>query len=116
MFEDKRLHEAIAQTQARAQAFRPRLAAIHRVLTVLGKEVGDAILILLTFAILCAPVGIGLAATWAVGAMIGMFTGSHTLGWIAAIAVFVFLCRYVWGTRLQSAAKRAAAALVASRS
>jgi Flp pilus assembly protein TadB len=115
MFEDKNFHDAAAQTQWRANTAHPRLAAIDRALMVLGREVGNVILIALTLAILCAPVGFGLAAAWAIAAMIGVFSGSPPLGWLVGIVAFAFLCRYVWGTRLQSAARRAAAALVASR-
>jgi Flp pilus assembly protein TadB len=115
MFEGKKLHEAVAETERRARELRPRLSAADRVLTGLGKEAGDTIIIFLALAILVAPIGLGLALCWAIWAGVIAATGSVFLGWVAGIALFAFLCRYVWGTRLQSAAKRAAAALVAAR-
>ena len=116
MFEGKELHEAVAETERQAQAMRPRLSAADRVLGAIGKEAGDILIIFLALAILCAPVGIGLGLTWGVWVGVVALTGSSFLGWVAGIAVFAFLCRYVWGARLQSAAKRGAAALVAGRS
>lgn len=115
MFEDKALRDAVAETERQAQGMRPRLAAADRLFSAIGREAGDILVIFLALAILVAPIGIGLGLTW--GSYVGtvLLTGSATLGWIAGIAVFAFLCRYVWGTRLQSAAKRAAAALVAGR-
>ena len=113
MFEGKRLHEAVEETERRAKAF--RLGAIDRVLTTLGKEAGDILIIAMTLGILCAPVGLGLCVIWITGLVIGTFSGSDVLGWVAGIGMFAFLWRYVWGARLQSAAKRAAAALVGSR-
>ena len=116
MFEGKELHDAVAATERKAQTLRPRLGAADRVLMALGKEAGDILIIFLALAILCAPVGVGLVAVW--GAWLGIMALTETsfLAWIVAIALFAFLCRYVWGARLQSAAKRAAAALVAGRS
>lgn len=112
MFEGKSLHDAVEETERRAQ---PRLAAFGRVLAAIGDELRGILIIALALAILVAPTAIGLALVW--GAWLGVvtLTGSETLGWIAGIAMFAFLCRYVWGARLQSAAKRAAAALVAGR-
>lgn len=115
MFEGKALHEAVEATERRAQAMRPRLTSAHAVLTAIGDELRGILIIALALALLLAPTGVGLALVWS--AYVGMvaLTGSEILGWIAGIAVFAFLCRYVWGARLQSAAKRAAAALVAGR-
>ena len=115
MFEGKELHEAVDRAEQQAKAMRPRLGRIDHVLGVIGEELRGVMLIALALAILCAPIGMGLIAVWFTGAIVADVTGRETLGWIAGIAVFVFLCRYVWGTRLQSAAKRAAAALVAGR-
>ena len=42
-------------------------------------------------------------------------TGSEVLSWIVGIAVFAFFCRYIWGSRLQAASRRAAEALVAAK-
>ena len=112
MFQDTDLKDAVREAEQRA---RPRLGAADRVLTAIGNEMGGILLIALALAILCAPVGIGLALTWGAWLATVALTNSTFLGWVAAIAVFAFLCRYVWGIRLQSAAKRAAAALLAER-
>jgi hypothetical protein len=115
MFEGKQLHDAVDRAERKAQALRPRLGAADRILTAIGSEIGGILLIALALAILCAPVGMGLAVVWGAYAGTVALTGSVFLGWVAGVAVFALLCRYVWGTRLQSAAKRGAAALVASR-
>lgn len=115
MFEDRKLREAVAETERRASALRPRLDAADRVFSTIGREAGDILIIALALAILCAPIGAGLALTWSAYVGAAWLTGSAALGWVAGIAIFAFLCRYVWGARLQSAAKRAAAALVAAR-
>lgn len=115
MFEDLKLRQAAAETERQAQAMRPRLAALDRMLATVGREIADIAVIFLALAILCAPVGLGLLAVWGLWLGTLAVTGSAVLAWIAGIALFAFLCRYVWGARLQSAAKRAAAALVAGR-
>ena len=74
-----------------------------------GAEIADLFLIALALAILCAPVGFGVAATWVASHWAHVYTGRAWLGWIAGAAVFIFCCRYVWGSRLQRAARRAAA-------
>ena len=112
MFQDTGLKDAVREAEQRA---RPRLGAADRVLTVIGSELGGILLIALALAILCAPVGIGLALTCGVWLGVVALTGSTVLAWIAAIAIFAFLCRYVWGMRLQSAARRAAATMLAGR-
>lgn len=78
----------------------------------MGSEIADLFVIALALAILCAPIGFGVAATWAASHWTGVYTGQAWLGWIAGGAVFVFFCRYIWGSRLQRATRRAAAALI----
>jgi hypothetical protein len=109
VFEDRRFHDAVDG----ARTLRPRLSAADHVLGGIGDELRAILIIALALAILVAPTAIGLALVW--GAWVGTvaLTGSRFLGWIAGIVVLVFFARYVWGTRLQWAARRAAAALLA---
>lgn len=111
MFQDRRLHEAMDD----AHALRPRLNAADRALAVIGDELRAVLIIALALAILCAPTATGLALVWAAWVGTAALTHSRFLGWVVGIAVLVFLVRYVWGTRLQSAARRAAAALLAGQ-
>jgi Flp pilus assembly protein TadB len=115
MFEDKRLEAMAVAAERRAGSLRPRLRSLDLTLTVLGSETSKVLIILLALAILCAPFGLGLAAAGLAWAGIIAATGSTALGWIAAFVMIAFYCRYVWGSRLQGAARRAAQALVASR-
>ena len=115
MFQDKSLRDAVEATERRSGALRPRMNAADRVLGAIGDELRGILIIFLALVILCAPTGIGLALVWGAYAGTVVLTGSETLGRIAGIAVCAFLCRYVWGVRLQGAARRAAVALVAGR-
>ncbi|MDB5734783.1 MAG: hypothetical protein JWP16_256 [Alphaproteobacteria bacterium] len=115
MFEDKRLEEMAVAAEQRAAGLRPRLAHMDQTLAALGSETGKVLVIVLALAVLCAPIGFGLVAAWLAWLGVIAATGSTVLGWIAAFAAIVFYCRYVWGSRLQGAARRAAEALVASR-
>jgi hypothetical protein len=115
MFEDKRLKELAVAAEQRAEGLRPRLRNLDQKLAVLGSETGKVLIIVLALLVLCAPLGFGLAAAWLAWFCAVSATGSIALGWIAAFAAIAFYCRYVWGARLQSASRRAAEALVASR-
>jgi Flp pilus assembly protein TadB len=100
---------------AREAKVKDRWRALDRLLTAVGVEISGLLIILLALAILCAPVGLGLAAIYFLATWMVRATGSEALGWIVAILTFVFLCRYVWGTKLQRASRRAAEALIASK-
>jgi hypothetical protein len=84
-------------------------------LTSVGSEIADLFVIALALAILCAPIGFGVAATWAAAYYTGLFTGHPGMGWVAGVTVFAFFCRYIWGSRLQRASRRAVAALIAGK-
>lgn len=84
-------------------------------LAAIGAEIGNLFIIALALAILCAPWGFGLGVSWAAATYTRHFTGHPWLGWTAGVIVFAFFCRYVWGSRLQRASRRAAEALIAGK-
>lgn len=92
-----------------------RWRKIDLVFTAVGAEIADLFVIALGLAILCAPIGFGLGATWAAAYFTGIATGHPGMGWVAGLFVFAFFCRYVWGSRLQRASRRAAEALIAGK-
>jgi sterol desaturase/sphingolipid hydroxylase (fatty acid hydroxylase superfamily) len=116
MFEDKRLNELAAATERQAEGLRPRLRNLDRSLTILGSETGKVLIIMLALAVLCAPAGLGLVAAWLAWLGVIAATGSAMLAWIVAFTTIAFYCRYVWGSRLQGSARRAAQSLLAPRS
>ncbi len=81
----------------------------------MGTEIADLFVIALALAILCAPIGFGLGATWAAAYYTGLATGHPWIGWVAGVIVFSLFCRYIWGSRLQRASRRALAALIAGK-
>lgn len=83
--------------------------------TAIGNEIADLFVIALALAFLCAPVGFGIAATWAAANYTGLATGHPWMGWVAGFVTFAIFCRYIWGSRLQRATRRAVAALIAGR-
>ncbi len=103
------------EEQVRAHKLRAAWLRLDRLLAGIGAEIASLSIILLALAVLCAPVGFGLGVTWLLAHGTISATGSDILGWIVGITVFAFFCRYVWGSRLQSASRRAAEALVAAR-
>jgi len=56
-----------------------------------------------------------LGATWAAAYYTGLATGHPWMGWVAGVIVFALFCRYIWGSRLQRASRRALAALIAGK-
>ena len=105
-----------AMTAARDPRTRSRFAALDTMLKAVGAELCLLAIIALALVILCAPIGLGVAAIWFAGLWAAKLTGSRVLGWVAGILVFLFLCRYVWGAKLQRACRRAALALIAGMS
>jgi hypothetical protein len=65
--------------------------------------------------VLCAPWAFGFGVTFGAGYWVARSTGNLALGWIAGAVLFTFFCRYVWGSRLQAASRRAAEALIAGK-
>lgn len=113
MFEDKRLKELAVAAEHRAHGVRPRLRNLDQSLAILGSETGKVLIIVLALAAICAPAGFGLAAAWLAWLGVIAATDSTVLAWIAALATIAFYCRYVWGSRLQGSARRAAQSLLA---
>jgi hypothetical protein len=113
MFEDKRLNDLAVAAERRAHGLRPRLRNLDRSLAILGSETGKVLIIVLALMVLCGPAGFGLAAAWLAWLGVIAATGSTMLGWIAGFTIIVFYCRYIWGSRLQGSARRAAQSLLA---
>ena len=103
------------EEQVRAHRLRGAWLRLDRLLAGIGGEVTSLSIILLALAVLCAPVGFGLGVTWLLAHWTIRATGMEWMGWVVGITVFAFFCRYVWGSRLQAASRRAAEALVAAR-
>jgi hypothetical protein len=93
-----------------------RMTAIFRrldqQLRAIGAEAGAVLIMLLAAAILCAPLLAAVAVAWLACAWTQGAFGVRALGWIAAIAVFALLYRYVWSAGLHGAVRRAARALM----
>ena len=102
-----------AVTAARDSKTRNLLASSDALLRAVGTELSVLAIIALALAILCAPIALGLAAVWFAGLWAAKLTGLRAIGWLAGAIVFLFLCRYVWGAKLQRACRRAALALIA---
>ncbi len=92
-----------------------RWRKLDLLLAAIGTEIADLFVIALALVILCAPIAFGVGATWAAAYFAGAATGHAWLGWAAGTIVFAFFCRYIWGSRLQRATRRAVAALIAGK-
>ncbi len=92
-----------------------RWRKLDLLLAAIGTEIADLFVIALALVILCAPIAFGIGATWAAAYYAGAASGMPLLGWLAGIIVFAFFCRYIWGSRLQRASRRAVAALIAGK-
>jgi hypothetical protein len=103
------------EEQVRAAQLQQRWRKLDLLLASIGTEIADLFVIALALAILCAPIAFGIGATWAAAYFAGAASGMVWLGWVAGAAVFVFFCRYIWGSRLQRASRRAVAALIAGK-
>lgn len=99
----------------RAAQVQQRFRRLDLLLAAIGAEIGNLFVIALALAILCAPWAFGLVATWAVMEWSYALSGSPAPGWILGTITFAFFCRYVWGSRLQRASRRAAEALIAGK-
>lgn len=94
---------------------RQRWRRLDLVFTAIGGEIVSLFIIALALAVLCAPWAFGIGVTWGAGYWIAQSTGNLALGWIVGAITFSFFCRYVWGSRLQAASRRAAEALIAGK-
>ena len=94
---------------------RQRWRRLDLVFTAIGGELVSLFIIALALAVLCAPWAFGIGVTWGAGYWIAQSTGNLALGWIVGVTTFSFFCRYVWGSRLQTASRRAAEALIAGK-
>ncbi|MBV9550891.1 MAG: hypothetical protein JO256_14570 [Alphaproteobacteria bacterium] len=103
------------EEEVQAAKLKSRFRKVDLLLAAIGEEIGNLFVIGLALAILCSPWAFGLAAAWGASVYTGIATGHPWMGWIAGVIVFTFFCRYVWGSRLQRASRRAAEALIAGR-
>ena len=103
------------EDEVRAAKVQDRFRRLDLFLAAIGAEIASLFIIALALAILCAPWAFGLGAAWAAAEW--AYTISHRAlpGWILGVTVFAFFCRYVWGSRLQRASRRAAEALIAGK-
>jgi hypothetical protein len=85
---------------------------IDQNLRAFGDEASGVLIMLLAAAILCAPLLAAIAVAWMACAWTQGAFGVRALGWIAAIAVFALLYRYVWSAGLHGAVRRAARSLM----
>jgi len=99
----------------RAARLQSRWRKLDLLLAAAGAEIGNLFVIALALAILCAPWAFGLGVSWAVMEWAYALSGSPAPGWILGVSVVAFFCRYVWGSRLQRASRRAAEALIAGK-
>jgi len=103
------------EDEVRAAKVQDRFRRADLFLAAIGAEIASLFIIALALAILCAPWVFGFGAAWAV--MEWSYSLSHRAvpGYILGVTVFAFFCRYVWGSRLQRASRRAAEALIAGK-
>jgi len=103
------------EEEVREAKVKERFNRLDLFLAAIGAEIGSLFVIALALAILCAPWAFGFGATWAV--MEWSYSLSHRAvpGWILGAITFGFFCRYIWGSRLQRASRRAAEALIAGK-
>lgn len=99
----------------RAARLGSRWRKLDLFLAAIGAEIGNLFIIALALAILCAPWAFGLGVAWLAADWATALSGSAVPGWILGVVVFAFFCRYVWGSRLQIASRRAAEALIAGK-
>ena len=99
----------------RAARLQSRWRKLDLLLAAAGDEIGNLFVIAVALAILCAPWAFGLGVSWAVASWATALSHSPVPGWILGVTVFAFFCRYVWGSRLQRASRRAAEALIAGK-
>ena len=103
------------EEEVREAKVQDRFRRLDLFLAAIGAEIASLFIIALALAILCAPWAFGLGASWAVAEW--SYTLSHRAlpGYVLGAITFAFFCRYVWGSRLQRASRRAAEALIAGK-
>jgi hypothetical protein len=103
------------EEQVRAARVQQRWRRLDLVFAAIGAEIVSLFIIALALAVLCAPWAFGIGVTFGAGYWIANATGNLALGWIAGVMLFSFFCRYVWGSRLQAASRRAAESLISGK-
>ncbi len=103
------------EDEVREAHVKQRFNRVDLMLAAAGAEIGNLFIIALALAILCAPWAFGLGMSWAVAEWSYSLSHRALPGYILGVAVFLFFCRYVWGSRLQRASRRAAEALIAGK-
>ena len=103
------------EEQVRAARVQQRWRRLDLVFAAIGAEIVSLFIIALALAVLCAPWAFGIGVTFGTGYWIAQSTNNLALGWIAGVTLFSFFCRYVWGSRLQAASRRAAESLIAGK-
>ena len=103
------------EEELRNHHVKERWQRLDLLLAGIGAEIVNLLIIALALAILCAPIGFGVGVSWLLASWAARATGHEIFGWIAAILSFSFFCRYIWGTRLQAASRRAAEAVIAAK-
>lgn len=103
------------EEEVREAKVKERFSRIDLFLSATGAEIASLFVIALALAILCAPWAFGFGVTWAV--MEWSWSLSHRAlpGYALGAITFAFFCRYVRGSRLQRASRRAAEALIAGK-
>jgi len=103
------------EERVRAAQLKQRWRKLDLFFAAMGEEIVNLFVIALALVLLCVPVAFGVGVTWGAAYWAGHVTGQSWIGWGAGFAVFAFFCRYVWGSRLQRASRRAAEALIAGK-
>jgi len=103
------------EEEVREAKVKERFNRVDLFLAAIGVEIASLFVIALALAILCAPWAFGIGVSWAV--MEWSWSLSHRAlpGYVLGALTFAFFCRYVWGSRLQRASRRAAEALIAGK-
>jgi hypothetical protein len=103
------------EDEVREAKVRQRFRGLDLFLAAIGAEIASLFVIALALAILCAPWVFGFGVTWAVMEWSWSLSHRAVPGYILGAVTFAFFCRYVWGSRLQRASRRAAEALIAGK-
>ena len=103
------------EEEVRAAHLKDRFNRADFFLAAIGAEIASLFVIALALAILCAPWAFGIGVSWAMMEWSWGLSHSALPGYVLGAITFAFFCRYVWGSRLQRASRRAAEALIAGK-